>query len=168
MSTPQPHDQLTILAALLDQMPAYLASDAVFRPVMVQEGGLHQTATLTIGNVLDLFKRLGDLGSGTGPGTDRQRLAELRSRFDVLRTSQHAAYGAKLGRELKGQLDSWRWSVDDAVRGGDGPGGDDRPDPGLRARIEQLLTEAKGQGIDVTEARRRMAELDERLRSTSR
>lgn len=151
-------------AAMLEAFERYLASSELYRKVTVdQTDGRHEIVTLSIGVMLDLADSLGRYFEGA-LATDPRSARDALTRFDALRAANHGAYREKLGRELRGNLDAWRWFVDDC-RAGTAECVDDYPsEVRKRLRIHSLLAEGERRGLVVDDERRRAAALDDELR----
>lgn len=152
--------ELAIVDEMVRQLPAYLDSNAVFRPIVVPG---QPTSTLTLGTLRDHLATLAALRP-TLTGSESARLDELTARIAAARGQYKTAYGAKLMREMRSQLDSWRYALDDLLRG-DAARGDYARDVMRRARIEDCLAEAEQVGADASEYRRLVSTQDARLKT---
>jgi hypothetical protein len=157
-----PQVDVEILAAGIVQLPAYLRSSAVARPIVVTVAGQTYRPGISIGFLLDL---MGDL-KRRAPDLDPElaaRIAPLAREFEVTRAMDAAAYADHLQRELKSQLDGLKYYLDDLTRAKGDPGADYPAEIRARTRIALLLAEADARGVDTASARARLAELDRTL-----
>jgi hypothetical protein len=69
-----------------------------------------------------------------------------------------------LRHELRSQVDSWRWFVDDCARDEDACADRYPREVATRLRIEGLLDEAAAVGADTADGRARAVSLDDTLR----
>ena len=88
-------DRIAIIDALIARLPDYLASDALFLPVMAEHGGRHDPVSLTLGVLLDALDAL----AAVAPSDARA----LRLAHDVVRRGLPNRNGtAQLAVELGG------------------------------------------------------------------
>lgn len=113
--------QLAEAEAMLERLPAYLASDELFKAVTVEgpDGVFH--ATLTLGNLL---QRLDEVRRATfDDPTAAQRAAAVEARHDELRAIHREAYTTKLAKEVRSHENALRAESEDAADdGGKAPG----------------------------------------------
>jgi hypothetical protein len=155
---------LVRLEAMLDVFERYLTSGELYRKVTVDRpDGRHELVTLSIGVLLDLADSLGrQAHDASGAEADTMR-ADL-ARFDALRTANADAYGRKLHRELRSNLDAWRWFVDDC-RTGTAECIDDYPsEVRKRLRMEGLVAECERRRVAIDAELGELAKLDDELR----
>jgi hypothetical protein len=86
------------------------------------------------------------------------------ARFEGLRAANRDAYGGKLQRELRGNLDAWRWFVDDCLAGAAECVDDYPSEARKRLRIQGLLVDGERGGVAMTDETRELARLDDDLR----
>ncbi len=149
-------DEEALLVTMLGQLERYLDSDALFQPVVLEQGERLQRHTLTLASLLE---RLGRLEAEFGPARvrplrrDLRRLAELRRK----------AMTTKLRKEMKSNLHLWRAFVRDLEQA------ETEPDAFAvqrrhRTRFEHLGSFAEGLDIDWRDLQSEMSDLDRRLR----
>ena len=161
-------DDLRRLVAMSAAFAAFLDSGAPYRELAVAlPGGGMRRGTLSVGLLLDLLEGLGRDRSLLSPD-QRARLDAAAAAVGKQRASRRDAYVGVLLRELRGQLDAWRWYLDECLAE-DGECAESYPDEaGKRTRIEQLLDEADRLGACVAPERERLSRLDARLRAAWR
>jgi hypothetical protein len=154
---------LNQLRAMTDELDLFLAGGAPYREVLLPApGGGWQTGTMSVGLMVDLVQALEHEEAALPPGS-RQELAAAQARLDAAR--RRAAYGHLLARELHGQMDAWRYYLDECQTGEAGCASAYPAESRKRTRIDQLLREADRAGLDVRAERDRVAALDRRLRA---
>lgn len=159
-----PGANLLQLEAMAESFDAYLDQASPYRDVAVQDpGDGARVMTMSIGLVLDLIEALERGEDELQPG-ERDRLAGARRTIRALRHGRPKDYERLLLRELKSQLDAWRWYLEDCERGARGCREAYGSESRKRTRIEQLLADADAVGADAAEARGRVARLDRQLR----
>lgn len=154
-----PRVDIEILAAGIAQLPAYLRSSAVARPIVVTVDGQVYRPGISIGFLLDLMGELRHRASELDPEI-AGRIGPLAREFEVTRAMDTAAYASHLQRELKSQFDGLKYYLDDLTRAKGDPGADYPAEIRARTRIALLLAEADARGVDTAAARARLAELD--------
>lgn len=159
-----PGANLLQLEAMAESFDAYLDQGSPYREVAVgdPEDGA-RVMTMSIGLVLDLLEALERREDELGPAR-RERLADARRTIRALRHGRPKDYERLLLREIKSQLDAWRWYLEDCERGARGCRDVYGSESRKRTRIQQLLAEAEAVGADAAEARHRVARLDQQLR----
>jgi hypothetical protein len=157
-------DALAVLTELVGELERFLEADDVTRQVVYRGPRGPRVVTLTLGGLLALIDRLERDAPNLLPD-ERQQLDEAVSTFENLRGVHAKAYHDALVRELKSQLDSWSWFVDECRRGDDACFDDYPAEAWIRTRVHELLHEADGQGYDVSAERERLAQLDDALQA---
>lgn len=163
-ATRDAHDNARQLAAMAEHLDRLLDSESPYREVVVEEvGGGSRVATMSVGLILDLLAALkGQEEQLTEE--EREALREARSWIRTLRRARRDAYVGHLQTELKGQIDAWRWFLEDCAAGertcAEAYPGEARK----RTRIQQLLDEAETLNVDVGEQAMRVRGLDRTLR----
>ncbi|MCC7018974.1 MAG: hypothetical protein IT332_04430 [Ardenticatenales bacterium] len=132
-------DRIAIIGVLIERLPDYLATDALFLPVMAEHGGRHDPISLTLGVLLDALDAL----AAAAPPEARA----LEVRLHAAAALHPDAYAAKLHRELRSAVAVWKATADDLVReperGGDGWHEAARQ----RTRAAQILVELERIGV---------------------
>jgi hypothetical protein len=152
---------LDAIEAMLDDLPALLEGEQLFREVVVERADPHAGAdkvTLTLGALLDA------MDTAAYHGTQETRLAAARSRLAAMREALPEPYAQTVRRELRSALNDWRALADDLE--------DDVEDVAdawayaiqNRSRAERLLAEAAGHGLEDDGAGVAIAGLDRRIR----
>jgi hypothetical protein len=155
---------LAQLVAMVGALDRFLDDPVPYRDVAVTwpRGGT-QPVTMSLGVIVDLSAALDRHRDVLVAGDDAAFDAAVAT-WHRVRSARQAAYGEKLRHELRSQIDTWRWYVDDLARG-EGSAGESYPSAvDRRRRIAQLLAEAATVGADVRQARDSIAALDETLR----
>lgn len=141
----------------------YLLSDRLYRQLTIGTGTGKRVLKMSAGSLLET---LGDLTCAAEAGhlaaAQADRLRELSDAVSRLSRLYATRYRQKLARELKSQIDSWRWFLQDCL---DDPTRcrDEYPfEVRIRNRIE-LLTDALGEHVPA-EQMSRLQELDRQLR----
>lgn len=158
-----PTPDLQIARAMVDEFENYLLEDSLYRQLRVETSAGDRMPKMSAGSLLAALRDL-DYAENAGELTSDQaaQLAELTTTFGQLRKRHESSYRAKLARELKSQIDSWRWFLQDC-----------RDDPArcreeypfevwIRNRIALLVDELGGQVP--AEQQSRLQALDRDLR----
>jgi hypothetical protein len=147
---------------MVNELEPYIESDGLYRQVVVKGSRGTLKPNMSIGLILDYYTSLERDLPNMLP-RERMRLQEVISRFETFRDTHLEGYTAKLRLEIKASLDSWSHFVD-GCRHGEESCWDDYPtEVWLRSRLHQLLTEARGLGMDVTEETTTLHALDDEL-----
>jgi hypothetical protein len=143
----------------------YLDVGRPYRPIEVPlASGASEPGTVSIGLALEMFGELDRRRTGLQPGQSR-RLARIAALWDRARSARGGDYERMLRHELKSQLDTWGWYLDDCARGGSERADDYPHEVTARRRIQALLDEASANHLDVGRERARTAGLDGALRA---
>lgn len=126
-------DRIAIIGALVDRLPDYLASDALYLPVMAEHDGRQHAVSLTLGVLLDA---LDDLAAAAP--SDALALAARLHAAAALRPD---AYATKLKHELRSAAAIWQAAADDLVRDPERAGDGWHEGVRQRTRAAQLLAE---------------------------
>ncbi len=137
-------DRIAIIGALIARLPDYLASDALFLPVMAEHGGRHDPVSLTLGVLLDALDALAAVAPSDARALDDQLRAAAALRPD--------AYAAKLHRELRSAVAVWKATADDVVREPERAGDGWHEAARQRTRAAQLLDELGRIGVSPQQA----------------
>lgn len=115
MSEPQDLEvTLEIAEAMVAEFESYLLDESLYRQLVVKTSAGDRTPKMSAGTLLETLRDLA-YADEAGRLTSEQvhRLTELKSTFEELSRRYPQAYRQKLVRELKSQLDSWRWFLQD-------------------------------------------------------
>lgn len=126
-------DRAAIIGALIDRLPAYLATDGLFQPGVAEGVGRWDNVTLTLGVLLDAL--------GALAAADAAAAAPLTARLHAAAERHAPAYAQKLRRELRSAVAVWRSAVDDLVREPERAGDVWHDAARQRTRAAQLLDE---------------------------
>jgi hypothetical protein len=154
---------VVLCEAMADELESYLKSNALFWEPNRRRPGGSDLPKLTLGGLLLARQRL---------ETSRPRLTpdQLRALDRAGRELAHhraqgrTRYQAKLARDLRSRLDAWAWYLDDCQEQGETASVYYPRQVETRVKVDLLLDEAVAVGLEVEEARQRLAALDERLR----
>jgi hypothetical protein len=161
--TGDPARDLAQLVAMVDGLEEYLEQGHPYRPVVADwPGGGRQTVTLSIGTIRELLAALERDAERLAPA-ERAALETARETLRAVQSQRRLAYIAMLQHELRSQLDSWRWFVEDWSREEDPAAGRYAREVATRLRVEGLMDEADAVGADIREARGRAAASDDAL-----
>lgn len=162
--TDDPGRNLAQFVAMVGELDRYLELGKPYRGVVADwPGGGRQTVTLSLGVVRDLVTALERDAERLVPA-ERADFEAARERLRAVRSARREAYGAMLRHELRSQLDSWRWFVDDCARDEDAAADRYPREVATRLRIEGLLEEAATVDADAADAQARATSLDDALR----
>ncbi len=161
MSRESPAIALAILESMVNRLEEYLEDERLFKTITAYTPAGEELVKLTIGAILE---RLAELEQRTDLSEqERQKLAELVERVAEIKRHRPEAFYRKLAREVNSYADSWQWFLQSCEEG-DRRCVQDYPfEVTTRLRIQRLLDEGEGRP-ELEAARRRVAELDRRLR----
>jgi len=154
---------LAVCQAMADAMEDYLLGERLFRQLIVPTPLGTRQPKMTIGGFLDLYRRL-QAEVHELSAEEREQLRRIWETFRTMRRRYAARYANKLRRELRSNLDSWRWFLQDCAANPERCREEYPREARIRARIDLLLSEAYSQGVDVSNELDRLSELDARLR----
>jgi hypothetical protein len=160
--TNDPEHNLRILEAMVEEFEDYLASDELFRQLVVQTPERTLMPKMTVGLMREHVDALEREFVHMLP-TTRNRITAAIRRFESVRDANLAAYAEKLRRELKGHLDSWSWYLKGCLEGDDECADNYPRETWIRTRLDELFLEASSLGVDVADATQRLHELDQQL-----
>lgn len=105
---------LEIAAAMVEELEDYLLGDSLYRQLVVETSAGDRMPNMSAGSLLEMLRDL-EYADEAGQLTPDQssRLASLRGTVERVADQYAAAYHQKLARELKSQIDSWRWFLQD-------------------------------------------------------
>lgn len=153
---------LEIAREMVEEFENYLLGDSLYRQLKVETSAGDRMPKMSAGSLLETLHDL-EYAREAGQLTAEQadQLAELTDEFERLIKRHATAYREKLAWELKSQIDSWRWFMQDCL---EDPSGcqDEYPfEVWIRNRIA-LLMEALGEGVPADQ-RSRIEQLDHDL-----
>lgn len=139
------------LQEMVDQLAAYVSSDAAFRPIVVEEAGGPHHSTLTLGILLQALA-----------SAESSETAPIEAAMDAVRSGQAEGWAEKIQKELRSSANLWCAAIDDLERS-DG-GGAWRTEAMRRTRAQRLIEEADRVGADIAEERARLSACDGRAK----
>jgi hypothetical protein len=154
---------LATAGEMVDTFEDYLLGDDLYQQLKVSTPAGDRMPNMSAGSLLATLQNLQHAQQANQLSAEEaQRLAELDDEFHRLARRYPDAYREKLARELKSQLDSWRWFLQDCHE--DPPRcRDDYPfEVRARNRAALLLDELGEQAP--ADQRTRLNELDRDLR----
>jgi len=107
---PPPEARLAWFESALDELPAFLLSPDVFRPLLRSPASLPQD--LSLGALLLALDAL-DAGAERLPPADQTRWSRLRGRWETERSRRRAAIERKAQAELRQRSNLWRAYIAD-------------------------------------------------------
>jgi hypothetical protein len=162
--TQDPEPSLEIAEAMVEQFENYLVKDALYRQLIVQTSAGEQMPKMSAGSLLETLadlKYANEKGELTRGQADR--LADLADTVEQLARHYASAYREKLAHELKSQIDSWRWFLQDCREDRSRCRDEYRFEVRLRNRIA-LLLDALGERAPADQVSR-LEQLDRDLRA---
>jgi hypothetical protein len=114
--TQDPELALEIAEAMVAEFEDYLFDDDLYRQLMVKTSAGNRTLKMSAGSLLDTLHELAH-ATETGHLTPEQadRFTVLSDAVEQLSHRYASMYRQKLARELKSQIDSWRWFLQDCL-----------------------------------------------------
>jgi hypothetical protein len=146
------------LRAMSQKLEDYLLGNDLYKTITVHTPGGERLIKMTIGGMLE---RLDTLKRHNESSTVIQEADETLARAE--RTYPEPFY-SKLAREAKSYTDSWNWFLQNCWEGESRCATDYALEVPLRLRIERLL-DAAGEHPELADTRRRVRDLDRRLRA---
>jgi hypothetical protein len=154
--------ELAIARAMANELESYLLSNQLFRQLVVRTPLGDLQPKMTLGAFSEHLRALRRREASLVT-EQRATLDEIGKTWETMRRRYAERYADLLRQELRSQLDSWTWFLEDCLKR---PGRcrDDYPtEARIRARIALLLEEL-GSSADIRSELARLASLDERLR----
>lgn len=153
--------KLAVLESMVEHLDDYLDGDRLFKTITAYPPDGERLVKLTIGAMLELTD---ELQAHSLTAAQEEQLTELEQHAGRIRRQRSGAYYDKVAHELKSYADSWRWFLQ-SCEDGDRRCVTEYPNEvATRLRIERLLDEA-GDRQEVADQRRRVEQLDQRLRN---
>lgn len=157
--------EVAILKEMVEVFDDFILADRLYRTLLVHTAEGDRQPTMSAGRFLMSIRHL-EHERQKLTHEERSALDSAQSRLETIRIHLSARYLDKLLHELRGQVSSWRWFLDDCLSGS---GGCEEIYPGdvrSRVRIELLLEELEQLGAEsVNETRIQVATQDSRLRA---
>jgi len=157
-----PAVELAICRTMAEEMEPYLLSNQLFRQLVVRTPVGDLQPKMTLGAFLEHYRRLRRREKALSP-TQRAELDRIGEVWATMKRRYEKRYMELLRQELRSQLDSWAWFLDDCLRRPNRCREDYPTEVRTRARISLLLEELGPDAQIYTEASR-LAHLDDRLR----
>ena len=163
MEHDSPQVTLELAKAMVDVFEDYLLKDTLYQQLIVKTAAGDRMLKMSVGTLLEALQDLTYAEEAGQLTSDQsQQLQELKSTVRLLAARHGQAYRAKLVRELKSQLDSWQWFLQDCQEER-ARCRDEYPfEVRIRNRIALLMSEL-GDAVPA-ELAARLEKLDQRLR----
>ncbi len=105
---------LEIAEAMVEEFEDYLLEDSLYRQLRIATSAGDRMPNMSAGSLLETLQDLQFAAeSGRLTSTQADHVDELVDRFERLKTRHTVRYHEKLAWELKSQIDSWRWFLQD-------------------------------------------------------
>lgn len=151
MGTAPERRKLTEALLTVEQMVAeledYIARDQLFRQLVVHTPWGDELPKMTLGGLVERLRFL-EAHADRLSDEERARVEAARKAYDDFVRRHRRQVEARLRREFKSYLDSWKWYLDD-VRDNPGKAADYRLEVHNRRRLDILLDEARRWGFDL-------------------
>ena len=109
-------DEVVLLQAMAAELEAYLLGDDLYRQLVIRTSRGDQMPRMSLGSFLETLARLEEAANaGHLSPSQWEVLTEARHRLEELRRRFPTAYRDKLVRELKSNLDSWSWFLQECA-----------------------------------------------------
>ncbi len=154
--------ELLVAEAMAAELSDYLLGDRLFRQIVVQSPLGTQQPKMTLGGVLSRLQLLQFRSAALTPD-EQTRVEHLAAEVDAARRTYAAQWESFLRKEIKSNLDSWRWYMDECFR----RGGCASTYPGevrARVRLALLFDEATAASFDILAEQGHLRRLDSQLR----
>jgi len=101
---------LALILAMADEMEEHLLGDDLYRQLVIRTPHGDRMPKMSLGAFLETLAALEEAAkAGRLTVQQQQALTDVRQRFEELRRRFPTAYREKLARELKSNLDTWNW-----------------------------------------------------------
>lgn len=158
--------ELLVAEAMAAELTDYLLGDRLFRQIVVQSPLGTQQPKMTLGGVLSRLQLLQFRSAALAP-EERTRVERLASAVDEARRTYRAPWESFLRKEIKSNLDSWRWYMDECFRRG-GCASTYPAEVRARVRLALLFDEAVSARFDILAEQGHLRRLDSQLRNVWR
>lgn len=158
--------ELLVAEAMAAELADYLLGDRLFRQIVVQSPLGTQQPKMTLGGVLSRLQLLQFRSAALAP-EERTRVERLASAVDEARRTYRAPWESFLRKEIKSNLDSWRWYMDECFRRG-GCASTYPAEVRARVRLALLFDEAVSARFDILAEQGHLRRLDSQLRNVWR
>ena len=148
--------------AMSDELKAYLRSNELFWEPNRRRVGGADLPKLALGGLLLARRRLETLRERLTPEQARA-LGRAGRELAYHRSHWRTRYQTKLARDLRSRLDAWDWYLDDCREQGESAIVHYARQVEARVKVDLLMEEAEGIGLEVEKSRQRRVALDERL-----
>lgn len=162
MDAQQLETALLIAEAMTNELTDYLMSDSMYWQLVVKTPLGTKQPKMTLGALLESLETLHWAKAQLTPD-QQQRLAALDAQVSLAKGAFAEAWADKLRRELRANVHSWRWFLEDAARN---PAAREnyRGEVRVRTRLELLMQQLVGDPA-AADDRRELAQLDQQLRA---
>lgn len=154
--------ELLVAEAMAAELSDYLLGDRLFRQVVVQTPLGTQQPKMTLGGVLSRLQLLQFRSAALTPD-ERARVERLAAGVEEARRTYPAQWESFVRKEIKSNLDSWRWYMDECFRRG-GCASTYPAEVRARARLALLFDEAAAASFDILAEQGHLRRLDSQLR----
>ena len=159
-------NELVVAEAMASELSDYLLDDRLFRQIVVQVPLGTQQPKMTLGGLLSRLQMLQFRAAALEPA-ERSRVEQVAAAVDQARRTYRASWASFVRKEIKSNLDSWRWYMDECFRRG-GCASTYPAEVRARVRLALLLTEATGAGFEILAEQGHLRRLDSQLRNVWR
>ena len=158
--------ELLVAEAMAAELADYLLGDRLFRQIVVQSPLGTQQPKMTLGGVLSRLQLLQFRSAALAP-EERTRVEGLASAVEAARRTYRAQWESFVRKEIKSNLDSWRWYMDECFRRG-GCASTYPAEVRARVRLALLFDEAVSARFDILAEQGHLRRLDSQLRNVWR
>ncbi len=158
--------ELLVAEAMAAELADYLLGDRLFRQIVVQSPLGTQQPKMTLGGVLSRLQLLQFRSAALAP-EERTRVEGLASAVEAARRTYRAQWESFVRKEIKSNLDSWRWYMDECFRRG-GCASTYPAEVRARVRLALLFEEAVSARFDILAEQGHLRRLDSQLRNVWR
>lgn len=156
-------DDVVLLQAMANELETYLLSGDLYRQLVIRTPRGDRMPRMSLGSFLETLATVEEAAdAGRLPPPQWEVLTEARHRLKELRRRLPTAYREKLVRELKSNLDSWNWFLQECAEHPRRCRDEYRFEVRIRNRIATLM-DALGEKVPPEQAAR-LERLDAQLR----
>ncbi len=155
--------ELVVLEAMTAELSDYLLGDRLFRQIVVQGPLGTQQPKMTLGGVLSRLQLLRWRAAALQP-EQRTRVEQAAVQIEAARRIHPAQWEFFLRKEIKSNLDSWRWYMEECFRRG-GCAETYAAEVRARVRMALLFDDATAAGLNILSEQGQLRRLDSQLRN---
>ncbi len=163
---PQLTNELVVAEAMAAELSDYLLGDRLFRQIVVQGPLGTQQPKMTLGGLLSRLQSLQFRLAALAPA-ERDRVEQVATAVAEARRTYRTSWETFLRKEIKSNLDSWRWYMDECFRRG-GCASTYPSEVHARVRLALLFGEAASAGFEILAEQGHLRRLDSQLRNVWR